>query len=232
MSHQRPSIFRTSVQLLAMGFLVALVGCNSSSSIRDEDAVESAQIITKNRAEVNKIVLSVMEAVDLDNADSILVGIRKYEQAVVLLDEAVTLAGESIHPRMERFSLRKRIADGYQALYAIADEQCTPFEKVGATPPQDQIQRRAEAEVGANKWLKLARRDMDFHLRSTTPAYQNANQYWAFQQIDVALGDYSGARSTLLNLLSAFGTKLSAADRKVVESRIRLYAQKMNDAEI
>ena len=70
MSHQRPSIFRTFVQLLVMGFLVALVGCNSSSSIRDEDAVESAQIITKNRAEVNKIVLSVMEAVDLDNADS------------------------------------------------------------------------------------------------------------------------------------------------------------------
>ena len=231
--YRRKPIFPLFIQVLGMAVLVALVGCNPSADVRDEeDAVESAQTITRNRAKVNKIVRSVMEDVNLDDADSILVGIGRYEEAIVLLDEAVKLAGESIHPRMERFILRQRIAAGYQALYAKADEQCTPYEKSGATPPQDQLQRRAVAEVGANKWLKLARRDMDFHLRSITPAYQDPKQYWDLQQIDVALGDYYGARTTLINLLEVFGTKLSSKDRREIQSRIRLFAQRLNDAEI
>ncbi len=117
--------------LVAMVLVITLLlsGCNPANGVRDgEDAVEAAQTITRNRAKVDRIISDVMEEFDEDNPDSIVQGIKKYEEAALLLDEAVRLAPISTQPRLERFRLRKRIASGYHYLYAVADEECKPLE--------------------------------------------------------------------------------------------------------
>ncbi len=209
--------------LVAMVLVITLLlsGCNPANGVRDgEDAVEAAQTITRNRAKVDRIISDVMEEFDEDNPDSIVQGIKKYEEAALLLDEAVRLAPISTQPRLERFRLRKRIASGYHYLYAVADEECKPLE------------RRAAAKAGSRRWFLLSIRDMKRHLQSSPISYQNPTQYWDLQQCHVALGDYNGARNTLLDLLSAYGSRLSTRDIREIESRIRLYAQKLLDAEI
>jgi len=228
MSYRSPWLVIAIFSLIS----ISLVGCSPGRNNRDEnDAVMAAKTITANREQVERMVSEVMESVELDNAESILAGIRVYEEAEALLVESVRLSRESTQPRLDRFALRYRIAAGYQALYALSDQICTPYEKSGAVPPADQVQRRAEAEVGAKKWLRLSQKDMDFHLRSTTVAYQVPKNYWDLQQIYVALGDYGSARTTLLALVDAFGQTLKAADRREIESRIRHYAQRLNDLE-
>ena len=141
------------------------------------------------------------------------------------------LSTDSLQPRLERFEIRKRVADGYQYIYAILDQECTPLEDEGLKPEEGLLRRRIEAKSLANRWLRLAQRDMEVHLRNTAVAYQHPKQYWDLQQIYVALGDYGSARTTLLQMMEQYGTKLSSRDRKAAESRIRLYAQKMIDAE-
>ncbi len=221
--------------LVAMVLVIALLlsGCNPANGVRDgEDAVEAAQTITRNRTEVDRIISDVMEEFDEDNPDSIVQGIKKYEEAVLLLDEAVRLAPISTQPRLERFRLRKRIASGYHYLYAVADEECKPLEDDDLDVPVDLLERRAAAKAGSRRWFLLSIRDMKRHLQSSPISYQNPTQYWDLQQCHVALGDYNGARNTLLDLLSAYGSRLSTRDRREIESRIRLYAQKLLDAEI
>ena len=221
--------------LVAMVLVIALLlsGCNPATDVRDgEDAVEAAQTITRNRAEVDRIIRDVMEEFDEDNPDSIVQGIKKYEEAVLLLDEAVRLAPISTQPRLERFRLRKRIASGYHYLYAVADEECKPLEDDDLVVPVDLLERRAAAKAGSRRWFLLSIRDMKRHLQSSPISYQNPTQYWDLQQCHVALGDYNGARNTLLDLLSAYGSRLSTRDIREIESRIRLYAQKLLDAEI
>mgnify|MGYP001051813209 FL=1 len=221
--------------LVAMVLVIALLlsGCNPANGVRDgEDAVEAAQTITRNRTKVDRIISDVMEEFDEDNPDSIVQGIKKYEEAALLLDEAVRLAPISTQPRLERFRLRKRIASGYQYLYAVADEECKPLEDDNLVVPVDLLERRAAAKAGSRRWFLLSIRDMKRHLRSSPISYQNPTQYWDLQQCHVALGDYTGARNTLLSLLTAYGSRLSTRDIREIESRIRLYAQKMLDAEI
>jgi hypothetical protein len=111
------------------------------------------------------------------------------------------------------------------------DQECTSDEEAGNQPEEDLLQRRADAKTKANYWLRRSRRDLEYHLRNTTAAYQHPNQYWELQQICVALGDYAGARATLLKMMQVYGPKLSSRDRREAESRIRLYSQKMIDAE-
>ena len=221
--------------LVAMVLVIALLlsGCNPATDVRDgEDAVEAAQTITRNRTMVDRIISDVMEEFDEDNPDSIVQGIKKYEEAALLLDEAVRLAPISTQPRLERFRLRKRIASGYHYLYALADEECKPLEDDDLVVPVDLLERRAAAKAGSRRWFLLSIRDMKRHLQSSPISYQNPTQYWDLQQCHVALGDYNGARNTLLDLLSAYGSRLSTRDIREIESRIRLYAQKMLDAEI
>ena len=221
--------------LVAMVLVITLLlsGCNPANSVRDgEDAVEAAQTITRNRAKVDRIISDVMEEFDEDNPDSIVQGIKKYEEAALLLDEAVRLAPISTQPRLERFRLRKRIASGYHYLYAVADEECKPLEDDNLVVPVDLLERRAAAKAGSRRWFLLSIRDMKRHLQSSPISYQNPTQYWDLQQCHVALGDYNGARNTLLDLLSAYGSRLSTRDIREIESRIRLYAQKLLDAEI
>lgn len=221
--------------LVAMGLAIALLlsGCNPTNGVRDDDdAVEAAQTITRNRTQADRIIREVMEEFDEEDPNSILQGIIKYEEAVLLLDEAVTLAPNSTQPRLERFRLRKRIASGYHYLYALADEECKPLEEEDLDVPVDLKERRATAKAGSKRWFRLSIRDMKRHLQSSPISYQNPTQYWDLQQCHVALGDYDGARNTLLELLSAYGSKLSTRDRREIESRIRLYAQKLIDAEI
>lgn len=221
--------------LVAMVLVITLLlsGCNPATGVRDgEDAVEAAQTITRNRAEVGRIISDVMEEFDEDNPDSIVQGIKKYKEAALLLDEAVRLAPISTQPRLERFRLRKRIASGYHYLYAVADEECKPLEDDDLDVPVDLLERRAAAKAGSRRWFLLSIRDMKRHLQSSPISYQNPTQYWDLQQCHVALGDYNGARNTLLDLLSAYGSRLSTRDIREIESRIRLYAQKMLDAEI
>ena len=221
--------------LVAMVLVITLLlsGCNPANGVRDgEDAVEAAQTITRNRAEVDRIISDVMEEFDEDNPDSIVQGIKKYEEAALLLDEAVRLAPISTQPRLERFRLRKRIASGYHYLYALADEECKPREEIGLDVPAELLERRAAAKAGSRRWFLLSIRDMKRHLQSSPISYQNPTQYWDLQQCHVALGNYDGARNTLLDLLSAYGSRLSTRDRREIESRIRLYAQKLLDAEI
>jgi hypothetical protein len=181
---------------------------------------------------VGRIISDVMEEFDEDNPDSIVQGIKKYEEAALLLDEAVRLAPISTQPRLERFRLRKRIASGYHYLYAVADEECKPLEDYNLDVPVDLLERRAAAKAGSRRWFLLSIRDMKRHLQSSPISYQNPTQYWDLQQCHVALGNYNGARNTLLDLLSAYGSRLSTRDIREIESRIRLYAQKMLDAEI
>jgi len=221
--------------LVAMVLVIALLlsGCNPATDVRDgEDAVEAAQTITRNRTMVDRIISDVMEEFDEDNPDSIVQGIKKYEEAALLLDEAVRLAPISTQPRLERFRLRKRIASGYHYLYAVADEECKPLEDDNLVVPVDLLERRAAAKAGSRRWFLLSIRDMKRHLQSSPISYQNPTQYWDLQQCHVALGDYNGARNTLLDLLSAYGSRLSTRDIREIESRIRLYAQKLLDAEI
>jgi len=221
--------------LVAMVLVIALLlsGCNPATDVRDgEDAVEAAQTITRNRTMVDRIISDVMEEFDEDNPDSIVQGIKKYEEAALLLDEAVRLAPISTQPRLERFRLRKRIASGYHYLYAVADEECKPLEDDDLVVPVDLLERRAAAKAGSRRWFLLSIRDMKRHLQSSPISYQNPTQYWDLQQCHVALGDYNGARNTLLDLLSAYGSRLSTRDIREIESRIRLYAQKLLDAEI
>ncbi|MEC9475437.1 MAG: hypothetical protein VX764_00215 [Planctomycetota bacterium] len=220
--------------ILMVGLLGSLVSCATSPGGNDSgdfDAIEAAQTITKNREQAARIVREVMDSVDTEDFDSIQASIKKYEEAADLLDEAVKLSTDSLQPRLERFEIRKRVADGYQYIYAILDQECTPLEDEGLKPEEGLLRRRIEAKSLANRWLRLAQRDMEVHLRNTAVAYQHPKQYWDLQQIYVALGDYGSARTTLLQMMEQYGTKLSSRDRKAAESRIRLYAQKMIDAE-
>ena len=214
--------------------LASLFGCSTTPVDRDSgeiDAIEAAQRITKNRERAARIVREVMDTVDTEDFESIQVSIKQYEVAADLLDEAVKLSSDSLQPRLERFEIRKRVADGYQYIYAMLDQQCAPLEEEGLKPDEDLLRRRIEARLQANRWLRLSLRDMEFHLRNTTIAYQHPRQYWELQQIHVALGDYRGARTALLMMMDQYGPKLSARDRRAAESRIRLYAQKMIDVE-
>ena len=220
--------------ILMVGLLGSLVSCVTSPGGNDSDdfdAIEAAQTITKNREKAARIVREVMDSVDTEDFDSIQASIKRYEEAADLLDEAVKLSTDSLQPRLERFEIRKRVADGYQYIYAILDQECTPLEEEGLKPDEGLLRRRIEAKSMANRWLRLAQRDMEVHLRNTAVAYQHPKQYWDLQQIYVALGDYGSARNTLLQMMEQYGTKLSSRDRKAAESRIRLYAQKMIDAE-
>jgi hypothetical protein len=217
-----------AVVLLGVSVGCAIPGGNGTG---EPDAIEAAQKITKNREKAARIVRDVMDTVDTENTKSIQQSIVRYEEAAGLLDEAVKLSSDSLQPRLERFEIRKRVADGYQYIYALLDLECTPLEEAGLKPDEDLLRRRIEAKSLANRWLRLSSRDMEFHLRNTTVAYQHPKQYWELQQIYVALGDYSNARITLILMMDQYGAKLSTKDRKATESRIRLYAQYMIDAE-
>ncbi len=234
MTVQKNCWSRGTCYFIALALMVTLIGCNATPSRDDSgeiDAVEAAQRITKNREQAARIIREVMDTVDTEDFESIQASIKKYEEAAVLLDEAVKLSGDSLQPRLERCEISKRIADGYQYTYAMLDEECTPYEEAGVQPEEDLLKRRADARTKANYWLRRSRRDLEYHLRNTTVAYQHPNQYWELQQICVALGDYTGARASLLKMMEVYGPKLSSRDRRAAESRIRLYAQKMIDAE-
>lgn len=234
MRAQKSPLFCGIQMILVVVLLTSLVSCASPPGGGDDDdfdAIAAAQKITKNRERAARIVREVMDTVDTEDFDSIQASIKRYEEAADLLDEAVKLSSDSLQPRLERFEIRKRVADGYQYIYAMLDQECTPLEDVGLKPDEGLLRRRIEAKSMANHWLRLSRRDMEFHLRSTTVAYQHPKQYWELQQIYVALGDYGSARTTLLQMMDQYGPKLSTRDRKAAESRIRLYAQKMIDAE-
>ena len=225
---------RGACYFIAVALMVTLIGCNATPSRDDSgeiDAVEAAQRITKNREQAARISREVMDTVDTEDSESIQAGIKRYEEAAVLLDEAVKLSGDSLQPRLERCEITIRIAYGYTSIYVTLDEECTSDEEAGDQPEEDLLQRRADAKTKANYWLRRSRRDLEYHLRNTTAAYQHPNQYWELQQICVALGDYAGARATLLKMMQVYGPKLSSRDRREAESRIRLYAQKMIDAE-
>lgn len=234
MRAQKSPFFLRIRLFLVIGLLTSIVGCAGpqvTNESGDVDAIVAAQKITKNREQAARIVREVMDTVDTEDFDSIQASIRRYEEAAELLNEAVKLSSDSLQPRLERFEIRKRVADGYQYIYAMIDQECTPLEDAGLKPDEGLLRRRIEAKSMANRWLRLAQRDMEFHLRNTTVAYQHPKQYWELQQIYVALSDYGKARTTLLQMLERYGPKLSARDRKAAESRIRLYAQKMIDAE-
>ena len=124
------------------------------------------------------------------------------------MDESVKVAPSSLEPRLIRFEVRKRIADGYTVLYAYADEECTPLEDEGLKPSDELLRKRAEAKVNAERWLKLARRDMETHLGTSSVQYQRPDQYWALHLIYVQLGDYINARMTLLRLLETHGARI------------------------
>lgn len=214
--------------------LALLAGCApSNSSVRNDndevDAIEAAKTITRNQEKAEALVQKVVDTVDLEDEESLRMGLVDYKKAAVLLDESVRLARTSTGPRLERFNIRNRIATGYTALYALADAECTPLEEEGLRPSEDLLRKRAEAKVEAEKWLKLARRDMETHLANTPVQYQDPKQYWALHLIHVQLSDFRSARETLLRLLDNFGTKIGSADRKEMESRIRYYAQKVLD---
>ncbi|MGE4619264.1 MAG: hypothetical protein AAEJ04_05580 [Planctomycetota bacterium] len=230
---QKICLIRRLPSFVVLILLGVTIGCVNPGGSRtgEIDAIEAAQKITKNREEAARIVRDVMDTVDTENTKSIHQSIERYEEAAGLLDEAVKLSSDSLQPRLERFEIRKRVADGYQYIYAMLDQECTPLEEVGLKPDEDLLRRRIEAKSQANRWLRLSLRDMEFHLRNTTVAYQHPKQYWDLQQIYVALADYGKARTTLILMMDQYGAKLSTRDRKAAESRIRLYAQKMIDAE-
>lgn len=234
MTVQKSRWSRGICNFVVLALLATLIGCGTTPSRYNSDgidAVEVAQRITKNREQAARIIREVMDTVDTEKFESIQVSIKRYEEAEVLLNEAVSLSSDSLQPRLERCEIRKRIADGYQYIYAILDQECTPLEEAGLKPDDDLLRRRTQARADANRWLRLSLRDLEFHLRNTTAAYQHPNQYWELQQIYVALGNFSGARAALMQMMEVYGTKLSQRDRRAAESRIRLYSQKMIDAD-
>ena len=202
-------------------------------AISDEiDAIEAAQRITKNRERAARIVREVMDTVDTEDFESIQVSIKQYEVAADLLDEAVKLSSDSLQPRLERFE-NPQAGRRWISVHLCNAGSAMRSSGRGGTENQMRICCAVESkrDCWRNRWLRLSLRDMEFHLRNTTIAYQHPRQYWELQQIHVALGDYRGARTALLMMMDQYGPKLSARDRRAAESRIRLYAQKMIDAE-
>ena len=224
--------FRHLLLLMVLS-LVILAGCTpSNTSVRDSDevdAVEAAKTITQNRIKALSLDREVMDLVDVEDEESVRKGLEKYKQAENLLDESVRLAGSSTKPRLDRFDIRNKIASGYTVLYVMADAECTPLEDEGLRPSEPLLRKRAEAKKEAERWLKLARRDMETHLGNTPVQYQTPEQYWQLQLVYVQLADFNGARTTLLRLLDNHGNRLSGKDRKEIDSRIRYFAQKLLD---
>ncbi|MGB1072405.1 MAG: hypothetical protein ACPG1Z_12125, partial [Planctomycetota bacterium] len=142
--------------------LPLVAGCTpSNTSARDTDevdAIEAAKTITRNEDKATALVQEVVDTVDPENEESLRKGLEAYEEAAALLDESVRLARSSTGPRLQRFALRNRIANGYTVLYAMADAECTPLEEEGLRPSEELLRKRAESKLEAEKWLKLARR--------------------------------------------------------------------------
>ena len=193
------------------------------------DAVEAAKKITQNKKAVDGLIREVMDTVDVDNEASIRKGLELYKQAATLMDESVRLGISSLEPRLMRFEVRSKVANGYTALYAMADAECTPLEDEGLRPSEELLRKRAEAKSEAEQWLKLARRDMETHLGTSPVQYQTPGQYWALQLIYVQLADFNGARTTLLRLIENHGQRLDPKFRREIDSRVRYFAQKLLD---
>ena len=218
---------------LAVLSLSLLAGCTpSGTSVRDTDEVdpvEAAKTITQNKKQASALVREVMDTVDVDDEESIRKGLVLYQKAAEILDESVRLGSSSLQPRLDRFEIRSKVANGYTALYAMADAECTPLEDEGLRPSEELLRKRAEAKMEAERWLKLARRDMEAHLGNSPVQYQSPGQYWALQLIYVQLADFSGARTTLLRLIENHGNRLDPDFRREIDSRVRYYAQKLLD---
>ncbi len=213
--------------------LPLLAGCTpSNTSARDTedfDPIEAAKTITRNGDKANALVQEVVDTVDLEDEESLRKGLESYKEAAVLLDESVRLARTSTGPRLERFKIRNRIAIGYTALYAMADAECTPLEEEGLRPSEELLRKRAESKLEAEKWLKLARRDMETHLANTPIQYQSPDQFWELHLIYLQLADFRSARETLIRMKDNFGNRIGNNDRREIDSRIRYFAQKILD---
>lgn len=213
--------------------LPLLAGCTpSNTSARDTedfDPIEAAKTITRNGDKANALVQEVVDTVDLEDEESLRKGLESYKEAAVLLDESVRLARTSTGPRLERFKIRNRIAIGYTALYAMADAECTPLEEEGLRPSEELLRKRAESKLEAEKWLKLARRDMETHLANTPIQYQSPDQFWDLHLIYLQLADFRSARETLIRMKDNFGNRIGNNDRREIDSRIRYFAQKILD---
>ncbi|NCG56083.1 MAG: hypothetical protein GWP35_04200 [Proteobacteria bacterium] len=227
------SFFFVSLFMLSSLVLSGCGGLGNTKVSEDDEihAVEIAKLVTRNKKAVERLIQEVMETVDADDESSILTNIGKYKEAALLMDEAVKVTPSSMEPRLIRFEVRKRIADGYTVLYAYADEECTPLEDEGLKPSDELLRKRAEAKVNAERWLKLARRDMETHLGTSSVQFQRPDQYWALQVIYVQLGDYINARMSLLRLLETHGTRIEAGFRRDIDSRIRYFQQRIIDEE-
>ena len=227
------SFFFVSLFMLSSLVLSGCAGMGDTKGGEDGeiDAVEIAKLITRNKKAVERLIQEVMETVDADDESSISTNIEKYKEAALVMDESVKVAPGSLEPRLIRFEVRKRIADGYTVLYAYADEECTPLEDEGLKPSEELLRKRAEAKVNAERWLKLARRDMETHLGTSSVQYQRPDQYWALHLIYVQLGDYINARMTLLRLLETHGSRINADFRRDIDSRIRYFQQRIIDEE-
>lgn len=213
--------------------LPLVAGCTpSNTSARDTDevdAIEAAKTITRNEDKATALVQEVVDTVDPENEESLRKGLEAYEEAAALLDESVRLARSSTGPRLQRFALRNRIANGYTVLYAMADAECTPLEEEGLRPSEELLRKRAESKLEAEKWLKLARRDMETHLANTPVQYQSPEQFWELHMIYVQLADFRSARETLIRMKDNFGNRIGNNDRREIDSRIRYFAQKILD---
>lgn len=221
------------VMLLMILCLPLVAGCTpSNTSARDTDevdAIEAAKTITRNEDKVTALVQEVVDTVDPENEESLRKGLESYKEAAALLDESVRLARSSTGPRLQRFVLRNRIANGYTVLYAMADAECTPLEEEGLRPSEELLRKRAESKLEAEKWLKLARRDMETHLANTPVQYQSPEQFWELHMIYVQLADFRSARETLIRMKDNFGNRIGNNDRREIDSRIRYFAQKILD---
>ena len=226
--------FRNSISILLIILLTSLfAGCaGTGSSTRGDDevdAVDAAKKITQNKKKVEALIREVTDTVEVDDEASIRKGLDLYIEAAGLMDESVKLGINSIEPRLMRFEVRSKVANGYTALYAMADAQCTPLEDEGLRPSDELLRKRAEAKTEAQRWLKLARRDMETHLGTSPVQYQTPGQYWALQLIYVQLADFNGARTTLLRLVESHGQRLDPDFRREIDSRVRYFPQKLID---
>ena len=111
----------------------------------------------------------------------------------------------------------------------MADAECTPLEEEGLRPSEELLRKRAESKLEAEKWLKLARRDMETHLANTPVQYQSPEQFWELHMIYVQLADFRSARETLIRMKDNFGNRIGNNDRREIDSRIRYFAQKILD---
>ncbi len=230
MIHSSPRCTSVLSILLVVVFIGGCAPLGTSVRDGDEvDAVEAAKTITKNKKKVESLMSEVMETVDLEDEKSIRDSLEIYKEAAEVTNESVKLAGNSTGPRLLRFQVRNRIANGYTALYAMADAECTPLEDEGLRPSDELLRKRAEAKTEAERWLKLARRDMETHLGKTPIQYQDWTQYWSLHLIYVQLADFGGARTTLLRLIDYHGQRLDPDMRREIDSRVRYFAQKMLD---